>query len=501
MAGFEHNTAGGRQRGARWLLAVAAVWALLMPATAIASEPDPITTGSLPGAWGTALHGHWMAGPPEAPPGRLVVLGFAGDLGFSGKDQPLSTAGAVRHGRVIPWNELFSGVAPLLKADASFANLETVVTDRPDLLSVEKSFNFAASPAGLMEAVRAGVTVIAAANNHAADFGEGGIAETLRHLKAAEALGLKAHAGLGLGDERYKAVVFDLHGVSVGLSAVGKGINPAGPSGYGQPLYASQPDFDRAGRSLAATKADVRVLSVHYGEELNLLPAAADRTRLRAAVDRGDATIVFGHHSHVASAVEQRGDGVIFYGLGNFLHAGTQDMARYGQCRDFGLHARAYLWVAPGKSPVLRAVEVTPIQDMQEVPKPFPAEEAAVRIALINAMSEELGRDGGNPIFFQPTGYGSGLACFSASAGYGDELETRCRALAGPLMTAVSIPRASLSSCKPLRQMEVTGGQRKTQPDRASRQTNTKPAGAKLSVGVKTAPKTPKRFFLFSKAE
>lgn len=470
-------------------------------------------TGSLPGAGGAALHGRWISKPPEAPPGRLLVLGFAGDLGFSGKDQALSTVGAVRHGRIVPWNELFSGVAPLLEADASFANLETVITDRPDLLSVDKSFNFAASPAGLKEAVRAGINVIAAANNHAADYGEGGIAETLRHLAVAEALGLKGHAGLGRGDERYRAAVFDLDGSSVGLSAVGKGINPAGPQGYGQPLYASQPDFDRASRSLAATGADVRVLSVHYGEELNLLPSAADRDRLRAAVGRGDATIIFGHHSHVASGVERKGDGVIFYGLGNFLHAGTQDMARYGQCRDFGLFARVYLWVAPGSRPVLRAVEVTPIRDMHEIAKPFPAEEAAKRIAVVNAMSEELGRDDGDPLLFTPTDQGSGLACLPGAASYGDELEARCKAQVSPLMSVAAVPRVSLASCKPLPQVELAAGQKKTKPEpvtmegrrskpeKAVKQTSTKREVTKLAAGEKSRTKTPKRFFLFSTAE
>lgn len=462
-------------------------------------------TGSLPGAGGAALHGRWISKPRETPPGRLLVLGFAGDLGFSGKDQPLSTAGAVRHGRVIPWDELFSGVAPLLEADATLANLETVISDRAGLLSVEKSFNFVASPEGLKAAVNAGVNVIAAANNHAADYGEGGIADTLRHLETAKADGLKAHAGLGRGDDRFRAGTFDLHGVTVGLSAVGKGINPAGSQGYGQPLYASQPDFDRTSAALGATDADIRILSVHYGEELNLLPAAADRKRLRSAVDRGNATIVFGHHSHVASGVERRDDGLILYGLGNFLHAGTQNMARYGQCRDFGLHARVYLWVAPGMKPVLRAVEITPLRDMHEIAKPFAVEEAAARVAVVNAMSEELTRDGGDPLVFTPTDRSTGLACLSGSAHYGDELESRCRTMAGPLMTVAALPRASLVSCKALPQPKLATGQQKAGDTEGKPKKTAGPSGKtrkeKKDTAEKAKAKGPRRFFLFSKAD
>jgi poly-gamma-glutamate capsule biosynthesis protein CapA/YwtB (metallophosphatase superfamily) len=481
---------------------------------AFANGPDALITGSLPGGGGVTRHGRWYRGPHEAPPGRLFVLGFAGDLGFSGKDQPLSPAGAVRHGRVIPWEELVAGVAPLLGSDVTFANLETVITDRADLASVEKAFNFGASSAGLREAIKAGINVLAAANNHAADYGAAGIGETLRHLEAARADGLKAHAGLGKGDERYLSEVFDLHGTSVGLAAVGKGINPAGPGGFGQPLYASPSDFERVSRSLGSTQADVRVLSVHYNQELSLLPASVDRKRIRSAVDSGDATIVFGHHSHVASGVERRGDGLIFYGLGNFLHAGTQNMARYGKCRDFGLHARVYLWITPENKPVVRAIEVTPLRDMHEVTRPFPAEEAAIRIEIVNALSEKLSQDGGEAVRFLPTGTGSGLACFPGSAIYGDELEARCRAQFNPLMNVSSVPRVSLASCKPLPQVDLAAGVDRTKrkseqlgeqasktPKPSVKQASRKPDKAKAQQSKNQKKKSGKRFFLFSRAD
>lgn len=479
----------------------------------LASEPDPLMTATLPRGDEMMGHAGSLHRQLQAHPGHLLTLGFVGDLGFAGNDQSLSSAGAVRHGRVIPWADFTAGIAHLLDGDATFANLETVVTDRSDLLPIEKTFNFMASSAGLRAAIKAGLNVMAAANNHAADFGEQGIADTLRNLEAAKTDGLKAHAGLGKADARYQADIFDIDGVSVGLAAVGKGINPAAADGYGQPLYASPRDFQRASGLLGKTGTDVRVLSVHYNEELSLLPDAADRRRLRAAVDRGDATIVFGHHSHVASGVERRGDAVILYGLGNFLHAGTQDMARYGVCRGFGLHARVFLWVAPGSAPILRAVEVTPIMDMHEIAKPFPAKEAAIRIALVNAMSEELSRDGGHPMLFVPTSAGSGLACVPGLARYGDELEARCKAQFNSLMNTASDPRASLASCKPLPRVEVAAGERKNKVrpvalvDQSGEVSKTekkhaskKRSRTKIPV-AKDKKKSAGRFFLFSRAD
>lgn len=397
------------------------------------------------------VHGDWQTSGPHAPSeGRLIVLGFGGDLGFSGKDQPLVASGAIRHRQIIPWSELTSGLGPLLRADATFANLETVITDRADLAPADRSFNFAASPAGVFAVAQAGINVLTAANNHAADFGADGILETLRHLENARGRGLKAHAGLGVGRERYRSDIFPIGDLSIGVSAIGKGVNPSGPNGPGQPLQAVPSDFEEVGRSLADTKAEVRVLSVHYGEELSNIVADGDRMRFRSVVDRGLATIVFGHHSHVVAGIEQRGSALIFYGLGNFLHAGTQNMARYDECRDFGLHVRVYLWSEPGKSPVVRAVEVTPLKDMQDITKPFPVEGARRRVEILNALSTQLGTDGGQPLLFTATNAGTGLVCMRSDTRFGDELEARCAAIeAEPFITASS--RGDISAiCEPV---------------------------------------------------
>ena len=429
---------------------VASVAGLLSASPAIAQPIDPVAAADLPRAGEAGVHGEGFTGNTHSPQGRLIVLGFGGDLGFSGKDQPLVTTGAIRHGQIIPWSELTSGLAPLLEADATFANLETVITNRADLVPVDRSFNFAASPEGVAAVARAGIDVLATANNHAADYGAEGIMETLRHLEAARAYGLKAHAGLGVGSDRYRSDVFHVGDVSVGIAAIGKGVNPAEPDGPGQPLQARPVDFERVGLSLAGTGAQIRVLSVHYGEELDNTVSDGDRKRFRAAVDGGRATIVFGHHSHVAAGIERRGNALIFYGLGNFLHAGTQNMARYDECRDFGLYARAYMWAEPGKDPILRAVEVIPLKDMYEITKPFPMPEAKRRIEILNSLSSRLATDGGQPLLLVATGKGSGLACMQSAVVYGDELEARCAMLEKrPTVIDVSADRVS-SACRPL---------------------------------------------------
>ena len=417
---------------------------------AAAQQADDIVTGSLSNPVDDTDAPSDTGGAIGTEGGQLIVLGFVGDLGFSGHGQALSKDGAVRHGRIIPWTELTSGVAPLLKADATFANLETVITDRIELSPVDKAFNFAASSTALGEMTKVRINALTAANNHAADFGTQGIQDTLKHLAAAKDNGLKAYAGLGKGTARYTSDVFYVGSTSIALGAIGIGINPEGSAGMGQPLYGMPSDLDRVRLSLRETAADIRVLSVHYNQERNLLPAESDRKRLRSVIDNGDATIVFGHHSHVASGIEKRGSGLILYGLGNFMHAGTRDMGPLGQCRDFGIHVLVYLWAMPNREPIIRAVEITPITDMHDIPKPLPAREAATRIALVNAMNKELSDDTSAAIEFKPTGTGSGLACFEDSGRYGDELADRCSLQSLPTAAQNEAPSVRLSSCNPV---------------------------------------------------
>ncbi len=424
----------------RRVLAAVAAAMLTAALTRGAEASDALVTGSLPP----------RASVEEtlpAPPAHLLVLGFAGDIGFTGHGDVPRTDGAVKHGAVIPWDRFTGGISPLLNADANFANLETVIAEDHGLTPIEKSFNFMGDPEGLRQTIAAGFTVLTAANNHAGDFGALGIVETLAHLAAAKSLGLKAFAGLGIGTDRYQPGVFDLRGIRIGIAAIGIGFNHAGPDGPGQPLYASPQDFNRVAAGLAASGASVRVLSVHYGKELVSLPLARDRARLRAAIDSHRAGIVFGHHSHVPSGVEFRNGGVIFYGLGNFMHTGTQDMSRYGSCRDFGLYAKAYLWLAPGEAPVIRALELLPVRGMHAVPEAMPPAEASKRIAIVNAMNVAVAEAGVQPVRFDTTGNGAGLACFGDQPAFGDELSARCKAAAGPRAASPLVDRTLPASC------------------------------------------------------
>jgi hypothetical protein len=63
---------------------------------------------------------------------------------------------------------------------------------------------------------------------------------------------------------------------------------------------------------------DLIIVVVHWGDEYLSAPNIFQQ-RVAHALIEGGVDMVIGHHSHVLQAIEQHGDGLIAYSLGNFL--------------------------------------------------------------------------------------------------------------------------------------------------------------------------------------
>src|SRR5690625_3782168 len=68
----------------------------------------------------------------------------------------------------------------------------------------------------------------------------------------------------------------------------------------------------------AHEQADLVFVNIHWGVEYDNQPHPRQTELARAMIDVG-ADAIIGHHAHVLSEVEKYKDGVIFYGLGNFI--------------------------------------------------------------------------------------------------------------------------------------------------------------------------------------
>ncbi len=395
------------------------------------------------------------AAKPIVPTRDTLTIVLGGDLGLGGSDQPVHLEGAIRHGARQSWAELTRGLASLMDGDINFANLETVVTDRNDLNPVSKAFNFRSHPAGIRHLLGVGLNVVSTANNHAIDYGEPGIRETLHHLSGLSDAGLKGLPGIGIGRAEVLAPAdIEVKNARVRISAIGIGggglpTSPQPSLRAGMASYQAPADFRDIVHELATSNGDIRMLSVHYGTELQVRPSATDERRLRMAAVAGSIDIIAGHHAHVAAGVQEIDGRLIFYGLGNLLHPGMQNMDRLGICRDYGILARVHLARAAGERFRLRAIEIVTLRDMHQSTRVRDSDAGRLRIEVLNHLAAGLDdRSGGaRGVRFAPQVDGSGLYCAPEAAANSDRIGRLCQSFAQPEPPPPALARRITQAC------------------------------------------------------
>jgi len=371
-------------------------------------------------------------------PDRFTIV-LVGDTGFNSDDAPVSPEGFRKDGKLVSFTDSLSGIASEVNGDLAFLNLETVVTDRNDLVADQKGqkspYNFKSHPLGLKALIDTGFNLFSLANNHSMDYGASGVEETLYHMAVAAAEHAIAYAGIGSNmEEATRPGCLELGDTKIAFGATGiiTGQRPehrAGKDKSGQASYRNHDDFELVVNRLAGFPADYRILSIHYGLEGRVVPdqRQLDDWRGFAAKEKGIDLIV-GSHPHVAQGVERVGNALIFYGLGNFMHPGTAEMSRFGICRDYGLMAKVHLARLEGRWKV-EAIEAIPLTQTQVHPERFPPQESARRIYALNYLGAQLG-DGktAEGLRFTPRRDGSGLYCSADAASLGGKLGALCGA-------------------------------------------------------------------------
>lgn len=359
------------------------------------------------------------AGAPASGAENLIEIVVVGDTGFNGAGATVSSQGGSKHGRRVLIDDAVAGVRHELDADISLANLETAVTTNNALGGTSKRFSFRTHPDAIKGFLAAGLNAFSLANNHALDYRQAGAGDTLRHLNDLRPEGLLAFPGLGRSRaDAATPHVVDIHGTAVALSSIGIGgwgvVAPPGKAG----MLQYPDDFEFVTNTLRETSADIRILSVHYGKEFQPETPRSTRRQFRQAMTDDGFTLIAGHHKHVANGIElietaEGRSGLAFYGLGNFLHLGMQNMGRHDLCHDFGLLGRVTLKKHDDGSLTLVSVRVVPLTDMHIATKPLPPEKATTRIHVINHLSGQLtdADAGAQGLAFTPQPDGSGLWC------------------------------------------------------------------------------------------
>ncbi|MGI8696788.1 MAG: CapA family protein [Mycobacteriales bacterium] len=211
---------------------------------------------------------------------------------------------------------MLSTVASILRsADWAICHQETPISDNDRGLSGYPDFN---APHELAAAERwAGYDACDTASNHTVDLGAAGVTATLDALDAVHI----AHTGSARSPaEAAKPAIYDVKGVKVGHIAYTYGLNGnADP----HPWTVNLIDIARikaAARELKVAGADIVVVSVHAGIELDQSPSAYQVQIDDEIMSSPDVDLIVGAHAHVVQPIRRLADGRwIVYGVGNLL--------------------------------------------------------------------------------------------------------------------------------------------------------------------------------------
>lgn len=220
----------------------------------------------------------------------------------------LVTTGDVMLGRYINYQTTKSGrftfpfeqTASLLKnANLTFINLEGPLIE--NCPTITEGMIFCGDIRNGQGLSFAGIDVANLANNHAADYGQQGITNTLK------ALGEAGVQTVGLGKTEIKEVR-GIRFAFLGYNDIGRQVG----------ITSAQQEIILADIQKAKQQADVAIVAFHWGQEYSHKPTTRQKNLAHFAIDAG-ADIIVGNHPHWVQSIEIYRDKVIVYSHGNFV--------------------------------------------------------------------------------------------------------------------------------------------------------------------------------------
>lgn len=240
-----------------------------------------------------------------SPDGRLTVQ-FMGDTLLGDEAQRRID----RHGYDWP----LAAIRRAINADVSIAVGEGPFTNRTELWNTKKKYSYTSHPAAAAALARAGIDALALANNHVFDAGAPGLADTMRHAKAA---GIDT---FGAGPDLARAeqpLLLRSNVGTIGVVGFGESFGHQADVGVPGTMVLSTRAVQR-GIHLARTAGATWVIAhVHWGD--NYAPINAEQRAWAQQFADAGYDMVVGSGAHRSQPIEFIGSMPVFYGIGNFV--------------------------------------------------------------------------------------------------------------------------------------------------------------------------------------
>ena len=197
----------------------------------------------------------------------------------------------------------FKNIADELKdADLTISNFESPIIKNCPLTN--EGFKFCGDERNVQGLVYSGIDVVGLANNHAGNYGESGINETITTLERNNIL--------VSGATNRKIAYREVNGTKFAFLS----FNTIGYVESGL-VWGSEENLKKL-ISEAKMNADVVIVQIHWGVEYVEDPTSTQQKLGRLAIDSG-ADMVVGNHPHWIQKYEIYKDKYILYALGNFI--------------------------------------------------------------------------------------------------------------------------------------------------------------------------------------
>lgn len=295
----------------------------------------------------------------------------------------------------------YDNIKPLINGDLNIINQETLICG--DGFEVSGSnFNFN-SPVELGDAVVGmGFNVITMCNNHLLDKGESGLNGCLNYWdqkmqQYPDILACGVYRDYVDMQQHIRTKEFN--GKTVAFLSYTENTN-----GYSLPdnseleiVYTSQEDIIQQQIAAAKEIADVVVVTCHWGVEDTYNVTDGVKALAQKIIDWGG-DVIIGTHPHVAQTMEYltRPDGTqgfVFYSLGNFISAQTDNMNLIGELVDFNIVAKE------DGSVTIEDVKVSPVITQFD-----DGRESNLRLYPYSMYTDELAAQHGLPYCSSSTG-------------------------------------------------------------------------------------------------
>ncbi|MCD7959282.1 MAG: CapA family protein [Ruminococcus sp.] len=239
----------------------------------------------------------------------------------------------------------YENIEPLINGDLNIINQETLICGEGyEITGSNYNFN---SPEELGDAIiDIGFNVITICNNHVLDKGESGLSSCLNYWddKMEEYPDVLVTGIYRDYVDMQNIRTKEVNGKTVAFLSYTENTN-----GYSLPdnseleiVYTSQEDVIQSQIEAAKEIADVVIVTCHWGNEDTYTVTDGQKDLAQQKIVEWGADVILGTHSHVAHTMEYitRSDGTqgfVFYSLGNFISAQTDNYNIIGELADFDI--------------------------------------------------------------------------------------------------------------------------------------------------------------------